>query len=71
MVCVSVIVYERESVSYMALKRSIGMGAQVINTERRRNDFRPHASERAPIRGAERNDRRPYNDESRQRWCFY
>jgi len=43
----------------VALKRRIGMGAHVKNTERRRKDLRPQASERAPIRGADRKDRIP------------
>ena len=47
-------------ISYMELKRSIGIGAQVIKTARRRKDFRPHASERAPIRGADRKERIPW-----------
>lgn len=36
-----------------------GMGAQVKKTVRRRKDFLPQMSDRAPIRGAERNDRKP------------
>ena len=46
--------------TYVELKRRIGMGAHVKKTERRRKDFRPQASERAPIRGAERKERIPY-----------
>ena len=46
--------------TYVALKRRIGMGAHVKKTERRRKDFRPQASERAPMRGAERKERIPY-----------
>ena len=44
---------------HMALKSRSGMGAQVKKTERRRNDFLPQASERAPIRGADRKERKP------------
>ena len=36
------------------------MGAHVKNTERRRKDLRPQASERAPMRGAERKERIPW-----------
>lgn len=36
-----------------------GMGAQVKNTVMRRKDFLPQMSDRAPIRGADRNDRKP------------
>lgn len=36
-----------------------GMGAQVKKTVMRRKDFLPQMSERAPIRGADRNDRKP------------
>jgi len=43
----------------VALMRRIGMGAHVKNTERSRNDLRPQASERAPMRGAERKARIP------------
>jgi len=46
-------------VTYVALMRRIGMGAHVKNTERSRNDLRPQASERAPMRGAERKARIP------------
>lgn len=41
------------------------MGAHVKKTERRRKDFRPQASERAPIRGAERKERIPYGSAQR------
>ena len=37
------------------------MGAQVKNTDSRRKDFLPHVSERAPMRGAERKERIPYD----------
>ena len=47
--------------TYIALTRRRGMGAQVKNTVTRRNDFRPHTSDRAPINGAERNDRMPFS----------
>lgn len=36
-----------------------GMGAQVKNTVISRKNFRPHISERAPIRGALRNENIP------------
>ena len=36
-----------------------GMGAHVKKTVKRRKDFLPHTSDMAPIRGADRNDRRP------------
>ena len=36
------------------------MGAQVKKTARKRKDLRPHMSERAPRRGAERKERRPW-----------
>lgn len=45
--------------TYIALKRRIGMGAQVKKTARIRKDFLPQASERAPSKGAERKDRIP------------
>lgn len=37
-----------------------GMGAQVKKTVMRRKDFLPQMSDSAPIRGADRNDRRPW-----------
>lgn len=37
-----------------------GMGAQVKKTVMSRNDFLPQMSDRAPIRGADRNDRKPW-----------
>lgn len=36
-----------------------GIGAQVKKTVRRRNSLRPQTSERAPIRGADKNERSP------------
>lgn len=36
-----------------------GMGAQVKKTVMRRKDFLPQISDSAPIRGADRNDRKP------------
>ena len=47
------------SCSHVALKRRMGMGRQVKKTESKRKDLRPQASERAPIRGADKNDRSP------------
>ena len=41
------------------LMQSSGMGAHVENTVTNRNDFLPHTSERAPTRGAHKNDRIP------------
>lgn len=45
--------------TYQGLTLSIGIGKQVKNTVKRRNDFLPQTSDNAPIRGALRNDRRP------------
>ena len=58
------VVYENLSTvlnrqTYVTLKSRMGMGAQVKKTERRRKDLRPHVSERAPIKGAERKERMP------------
>lgn len=36
-----------------------GMGAQVKKTVKMRNSFLPHTSDKAPINGALRNDKRP------------
>lgn len=36
-----------------------GMGAQVKKTVTRRKDFLPQVSDSAPIRGADKNDRKP------------
>lgn len=36
-----------------------GMGAQVKNTVNIRNNFLPHTSDKAPINGALRKDKRP------------
>lgn len=53
---------------FMSKKRNItnhglifikGIGAHVKNTVSKRKDFLPHTSDRAPIRGALRNDSRP------------
>lgn len=43
-----------------------GMGAQVKNTVKRRNDFLPQTSERAPMRGALRKDSRPWKTREKQ-----
>lgn len=37
-----------------------GMGAQVKKTVMSRNDFLPQMSDSAPIRGADRKDRKPW-----------
>lgn len=37
-----------------------GIGIQVQNTVSNKNDFLPHVSERAPIKGALRNDKNPF-----------
>ena len=37
-----------------------GMGAHVKKTVSSKKDFRPHTSDNAPIRGALRNDNRPW-----------
>ena len=44
----------------MPLMYSKGIGAQVEKTVTNKNDFLPHTSERAPIKGAQRNDKMPY-----------
>ena len=38
-----------------------GIGAQVKKTVRIRNNFRPHTSDKAPINGALRKDKKPWN----------
>lgn len=43
-----------------------GMGAQVKKTVMRRNDFLPQMSDSAPIRGADRNDRKPWAEGERE-----
>ena len=43
----------------MALSKRRGIGAHVMKTARSRKDFLPHASDRAPNRGADRKDRVP------------
>lgn len=45
--------------SHQGLILMKGMGAQVKKTVMRRKDFLPQMSDRAPIRGADRNDRKP------------
>ena len=47
------------SFSHHGLILMKGMGAHVKKTVRRRKDFLPQISDRAPISGAERNDRKP------------
>ena len=53
---------ERNS-TYHGLNLSIGMGRHVKNTVSSRNDFLPQTSDNAPIRGALRNDRRPWKSD--------
>lgn len=48
------------SFSHHGLILMKGMGAQVKKTVMRRKDFLPQMSDRAPIRGADRNDRKPW-----------
>ena len=48
-----------QCISHIALKRRMGMGAHVKKTDSKRKDLRPHASERAPIRGADKKESRP------------
>ena len=43
----------------MAFSSKMGIGAHVKKTARMRKDFLPQASDNAPMRGAERNDRIP------------
>lgn len=45
--------------TYHGLIRINGIGTQVKKTVRRRKDFLPQASERAPISGALRKDKKP------------
>lgn len=45
---------------YTALKESTGIGMQVKNTHSSKKDLRPHASDIAPISGADKKDSRPY-----------
>ena len=45
--------------TYVAFRSKIGMGAHVKKTAKMRKDFLPQASERAPIRGADRKERIP------------
>lgn len=48
----------------MGLSFMSGIGAQVKDTVRSRNGFRPHTSERAPISGAARKDSIPWKQRS-------
>lgn len=50
----------RQRWSYQGLILMKGMGAQVKKTVMRRKDFLPQMSDSAPIRGADRNDRKPF-----------
>ena len=45
---------------YQGLSLISGMGAHVKKTVTRRKERLPHTSERAPIRGADMNDSRPW-----------
>ena len=45
--------------THVAFRSKIGMGAHVKKTARMRKDFLPQASERAPMRGADRKERIP------------
>ena len=44
---------------YHGLTFSSGIGTQVKKTVNKRKDFRPQTSDRAPINGADINDRNP------------
>ncbi len=44
----------------------MGIGAQVKTTERSRKYFLPQASDSAPSRGADKNDRMPYREYTTQ-----
>lgn len=46
--------------SYHGLNLNNGIGTQVNPTVSRTNDFLPQTSDRAPMRGALRNDKNPY-----------
>ena len=46
--------------TYHGLNLRSGMGIHVKKTVTRRKDLRPHTSERAPIKGALRKDKRPW-----------
>ena len=50
----------QNTVPYTALKESTGIGIQVKNTHSSKKDLRPHASDIAPISGADKKDSRPY-----------
>lgn len=50
---------KRKETAYHGLIFNKGIGAHVKNTVSKRNDFLPHTSDRAPIRGALKNDSRP------------
>lgn len=45
---------------YQGLSRISGMGAHVKKTVTKRKERLPHTSDRAPIRGADMNDSRPW-----------
>lgn len=58
-------------ITYQGLILSRGIGAQVKKTVRRRNDFLPHTSDNAPMRGALRKERIPWRIEAELGWHWY
>ena len=51
---------DNHMVTHRLSNNSTGIGKQVMNTANNRKDFLPQASERAPIRGAQRNASIPW-----------
>lgn len=52
--------------SYHGLIFIRGMGAHVKKTVSSKKDLRPHTSDNAPIRGALRNDNRPWKSKDKE-----
>lgn len=57
--------------TYHGLNLSIGIGRHVKNTVSSRNDFLPQTSDNAPIRGALRNDSRPWKADGIDHFSYY
>ena len=57
--------------TYHVLIANKGIGKQVKNTVIRRKSLRPHISDKAPIKGALRNDKNPYEQNNTSRIIIF